>query len=152
MLRTQNENLLLSVQNMSKSNAGSMDDKKQIVALKEFIESLKVIIYDEIKRRLYILRIGSVDKLLFKIGIKSQKKDKFDESEASPKNRQKKASFDYATKLKSLLEISDLHFTVIKHDFKKDFDDDIVHAKEMVKFIFSNLESPFVIPTDGYIQ
>ena len=152
MLRTQNENLLLSVQNMSKNNAGSVDDKKHIIALKEFIETLKVIIYGEIKRRLQILRISSVDKLLFKIGIKSQKKDKFDESEASPKNRQKKSSFDYATKLKSLLEISDLHFQVIKHDFKKDFDDDIVYAKEMVKFIYSNLESPFIIPTDAYIQ
>lgn len=52
MLRTQNENLLLSVQNMSKNNAGSVDDKKIIATLKEFIDSLKVIIYGEIKRRL----------------------------------------------------------------------------------------------------
>jgi len=86
---------------------------------------------------------------LNRLGIKSALKGKF---YTDYNGELQEGSKNYILKLQETLEISEVFIHILEYELGTKDQNIVEHAKNMVQFIFDNLEKPLIIPTDNYIQ
>lgn len=170
--KIQNENLKLSIQHLTstyekqreESNGQQLsisEKEQQLRRQSQFLETIQLAIFKELKRRIQVLKLSSLDKLLGRLGIKSHLKGKFENQDRSTSAGKKEQLPDYMLKLQELFEVPEVLVDILEYKLLEQDKPQLKetkqsspaeYAKEVVQYIYENLEKPLIVPTDNYIN